>query len=641
MDIDGYVRVAAAIPEVRVADTTFNAKALCSAIDKCDEQGAEIIVTPELGVTGYSCGDLFLQQTLIDGAEDAIKLILTESIRWNGIIAVGVPVSLNGSLYNCAAIINKGSLLGLIPKSHLPNYGEYYEKRWFTPGINLENQHINYADTKTLIGPKQLFCKGILTLGVEICEDLWVPSPPSTKAALQGANVIINLSATNEVAGKHAYLVNLISQQSARLHSAYVYSSAGFGESSSDLVFGGNGIIAEDGRILRQTDRFGLKEKYVVADIDLQMLERDRIYSGAFERPNNEAWNKICVAEPDNHHFTSSALLRPIAKHPFVPTSDDGKCEEIANIQIEGLRRRLFQLHGCPSVIGLSGGLDSTLALLVTVMAYQRQGWDINRIHAITMPGFGTTHRTRSNAVKMTETLGVTLVEIPIGAAAAVHLHDIGHDGKTTDITYENAQARERTQVLMDYANKINGIVIGTGDLSELALGWCTYNGDHMSMYGVNAGVPKTLVRYLVEWYGRELKNQELADILNDILDTPVSPELIPSADGQDDIAQRTEDLVGPYELHDFFLYHLLRHGFHPRKINRMALQAFKGSYDADTITHWLRIFIHRFFTQQFKRNCMPDGPKVGSVCLSPRGDWRMPSDAQAALWLNELKKPE
>lgn len=637
MEKDGYIRLSAAVPEVRVADVSFNAGALCRAIGENDARGASVVVTPELGLTAYTCGDLFGQRILLEGAEEGLRCILDASAGWRCMAAVGLPVRYKGALYNCAAILQGGRLLGVVPKSWLPNYSEYYEKRWFASGLDLKNATINIAGCRDIpFGPKLLFHSGELTVGVELCEDLWVPAPPSTYAALAGANVILNLSATDEVSGKHSYLLDLLRQQSARLRCAYVYASAGFGESSSDLVFGGNGIIAENGVLLAQTGRFGSGGKSVTADADLQLLEHDRIHAGCFyPGDDRDSWRRIPADIPVAPDMEE--LMRPIRKHPFVPSPGDDKCLEIANIQVEGLRRRLTRLGGCASVIGISGGLDSTLALLVTVMAYDRMGLDRSMIHAITMPGFGTTSRTRSNAEVMAETLGVSLHKIPIGKAAAGHLSDIGHDGITTDVTYENAQARERTQVLMDYANRVGGIVIGTGDLSELALGWCTYNGDHMSMYGVNASVPKTLVRHLVSWYGREFDDAELSRVLADVLDTPVSPELIPSAEG-DNIAQRTEDLVGPYELHDFFLYYTVRCGYRPRKVRRLAVQAFRNHYSPGTIDRWLREFVRRFFQQQFKRNCMPDGPKVGSVCLSPRGDWRMPSDAQADLWMNDLE---
>lgn len=641
MDADGYLRIGAAVPSVRVADVSYNVAAICRETGNCVAKGAEVVVTPELCITGYTCGDLFLQQLLLKEAEVGLSRIIEASRKWDALVTVGLPVRHNGALYNCAAVVNAGKLLGLVPKSWLPNYGEFYEKRWFTSGKELHNEAIFFAGQNTYIGVRQLFCSGELRMAVELCEDLWVPQPPSANAALQGANVILNLSATNEVAGKYAYLTELVRQQSARLRCAYAYASAGFGESSSDLVFGGNGLIAENGRLLATTRRFGSYPKSVIADVDLQLLEHDRTYAGCFADTPEEHWqeNEFELTQ----RIPLKELLRPIEKHPFVPAPGDDKCLEIADIQVAGLRRRLEQIGNCPSVIGLSGGLDSTLALLVTVMAYDLQHIGRNNIHAITMPGFGTTTRTYTNACKLAQILGVSLTEIPIGEAAAEHLKAIGHDGVTTDVTYENAQARERTQVLMDYANRVGGIVIGTGDLSELALGWCTYNGDHMSMYGVNASVPKTLVRHLVEWYGRVLAAKEnttpdkdLTAILTDILDTPVSPELIPGTD--DKIAQRTEDLVGPYELHDFFLYNIVRRGFRPRKVLRLAIQAFGNEYPELVIKRWLKEFIRRFFNQQFKRNCLPDGPKVGSVCLSPRGDWRMPSDAQAILWLNDLE---
>ena len=619
------------MPSVRVADVDYNSAALIKDITAAVEVGSEIVVTPELGITGYSCGDLFMQQRLLTEAEKAVGKIIEASKAWKALVAVGVPVRNHGSLYNCAAIIYEGRLLGLVPKRYLPEYGEYFEKRWFASGQDV-SKFIHYCDTDVLMDMDQLFVCGEIKVGVEICEDLWAPLPPSTYAAIAGANVILNLSASNEVAGKHAYLVDLVRQQSGRLRCAYIYSGAGFGESSSDVVYSGNGLIAENGRLLASTERFSLNSKSVTADVDLQLLDHDRATTGYYDH-GELGWVENFYGS-ENADIYHSPLLRQIEREPFVPPKGDARCEEISSIQIVGLARRLKQLNGCACVIGVSGGLDSTLALLVTVKAFDKLGLDRKNIHAITMPGFATTGRTRNNAVELCELLGVTLREIPIGKAASEHLKDIGHDGVTTDVTYENAQARERTQVLMDYANKLGGIVIGTGDLSELALGWCTYNGDHMSMYGVNAGVPKTLVRHLIRYYAEH--NAELADVLEDILDTPVSPELVPGADDKA-IGQLTEDIVGSYELHDFFLYNMVRCGFGPRKIRRLANQVFAEKYPAEVIEKWLRVFIKRFFTQQFKRNCLPDGPKVCSVCLSPRGDWRMPSDATYATWLNDL----
>lgn len=633
MDRDGFVRVAAVVPQVRVADVAFNREALGKEISRAVEQGADVVVTPELGITGYTCGDLFMQYVLVDKAEEAVARLVRDSEQWNALVAVGVPVRFNGFLYNCAALISGGRLLGLVPKRWLPEYGEYYEKRWFVPGSE-ETVEIEYADTRILLGARQLFVCGQLKVCVELCEDLWVSIPPSSHAAQAGANLILNLSASNEVAGKHAYLLGLIRQQSARLRCAYVYASAGFGESSSDVIYAGNGIIAENGHILSGVRRFSTESRFVLGDIDIQLLEHDRAQVGHFSVSSNWHTTEFHLRKKE----VFEKLCRPIACQPFVPVPGSDRCEEISNIQVFGLARRLRKLGGCQSVIGVSGGLDSTLALLVAVGAYDVLGLERSRIHAVTMPGFATTGRTRSNAEELCLLLGVSFVEIPIGKAAADHLCALGHDGVTTDVTYENAQARERTQVLMDYANKLGGIVIGTGDLSELALGWCTYNGDHMSMYGVNAGVPKTLVRHLIRYYTEKLP--ALKPVLNDILDTPVSPELIPAKDG-DEIVQLTEDLVGPYELHDFFLYNMVRNGFSPHKIRRLALQAFDGMYAPNIIDKWLNVFYRRFFTQQFKRNCLPDGPKVGSVCLSPRGDWRMPSDAFADLWLKDLENEQ
>ncbi len=637
MDRDGFARIAAVVPEVRVADVAFNEKALSEAIRRAADAGAEVIVTPELGLTGYSCGDLFLQQPLLDQAEEALGRLIAASAGWHALVAVGLPVRHHGLLYNCAAVLCRGTLHGLVPKTWLPEYGEYYEKRWFAPGMPGISEISFAGETYIPLGTRQLFQSGQLVVGVEICEDLWTPIPPSSYAAQAGANLILNLSASNEVAGKHAYLLDLLRQQSARLRCAYAYASAGFGESSSDVVYSGNGIVAENGRILASTERFSLDSRMALADVDIQLLDHDRARAGHRPVQAQDTFINQTFAL-GGRPIAPHALLRPIARRPFVPAPGSDRCEEISSIQVCGLARRLRQLGGCTSVIGVSGGLDSTLALLVAVGAYDLLSLGRERIHAVTMPGFATTGRTHSNARILCEKLGVSFAEIPIGQAAADHLRALGHDGVTTDVTYENAQARERTQVLMDYSNKLGGIVIGTGDLSELALGWCTYNGDHMSMYGVNASVPKTLVRHLIRHYADKLP--ELSAVLQDILDTPVSPELVPAKEG-DRIAQLTEDLVGPYELHDFFLYNMVRNGYSPRKIRRLALQAFHGIYTPDIIDKWLRVFYRRFFAQQFKRNCLPDGPKVGSVCLSPRGDWRMPADASAYLWLNDLENEQ
>lgn len=639
MDNHGYMRVAAIVPSVVLANPAANLQNIIDMGTKVTD--AAILVFPELSLTGYTCGDLFHQTLLLKEAEKALSVLTDHTRNHNALWVIGLPIEAAGALYNCAAVIGHGEIKGLVPKSFLPNYNEYYERRWFSPAP-ATTLTVSICGRAVPLSSRLLFAHQGATIGVEICEDLWVPAPPSTAAALAGADVIVNLSATNEVAGKHAYLLDLVRQQSARLHCAYIYASAGWGESSTDAVFAGNGLIMENGRLLASTKRFSDEPQIAVADIDLDLLSRERIHAGTF------ADNKPLVADytvvpsvDDDSTLSSDYLLRPIERLPFVPQeTDTDRCAEVANIQIEGLRRRLSQLEpygSAKAVVGISGGLDSTLALLVTVEAFRRQGLPITDIYAITMPGFGTTDRTHSNAWHMMTLLGVTALEIPIGHAATTHLHDLGHDGVSPDLTYENAQARERTQVLMDYANKVNGIVIGTGDLSELALGWCTYNGDHMSMYGVNASVPKTLVRFLVKWFADNTDIPNLGEVLTDVLNTPVSPELVP-ADQNGNISQKTEDIVGPYELHDFFLYQVLRFGFTPDKIYRLACQAFKAEYTPVVIRHWLRMFFSRFFSQQFKRSCMPDGPKVGSACLSPRADWKMPSDASASLWLKQIE---
>lgn len=638
MDKHGYMRVAALVPHVSIANPAANLRNIMDLGAKVAD--AAILVFPELSLTGYTCGDLFHQSILLHEASGALAAMAEHTVSDTRMWVVGLPVAVDGALYNCAAVVCGGEVKGLIPKSFLPNYNEYYERRWFSPAPT-GPLTVRIGGKDVPMSTRLLFAHQGATVGVEICEDLWVPAPPSTAAALAGADVMVNLSATNEVVGKHAYLLDLIRQQSARLRCAYIYASAGWGESSTDAVFAGNGLIAENGHLLAATGRFSSVPQSAVADVDLELLQRERIHAGTFadgRHPGNSYALIPCGGEATTP--TVGKLFRSIAKHPFVPqATDNERCAEVANIQIEGLRRRLAQIQpygGAKAVIGISGGLDSTLALLVTAEAFRRQGLPLADIYAITMPGFGTTDRTHSNAWRMMELLGVTALEISIGTAAANHLRDIGHDTVTPDITYENAQARERTQVLMDYANKVNGIVIGTGDLSELALGWCTYNGDHISMYGVNASVPKTLVRFLVEWFADRAGTPLLREVLLDVLATPVSPELVP-ADKQGKIAQKTEDIVGPYELHDFFLYHVLRFGFPPDKIYRLACQAFENGYTPEVIKRWLRVFFSRFFSQQFKRSCMPDGPKVGSACLSPRSDWRMPSDASAALWLKQI----
>ena len=631
----GFVKVAAAVPAVKVADVDYNVQQIESIIAQAEGRGVEVIVFPELCITGYTCQDLFKEQLLLDRAEGAIITLLDFTRKLNIISIVGLPVIINGLLYNCAAVIQGGQILGVIPKTYLPNYAEFYEKRWFASAQDLNPSNFYFAGTSVSVSaePKLFVTSSGMKFGVEICEDVWAPIPPSNNLALSGADIIFNLSASNELIGKHAYLKSLLAQQSARTISGYVYASSGFGESTQDLVYGGNAMIFENGHLLAEGDRFCFSPQIQQYQIDVEKLRVERRQNTTFinAQRHSHALEIACktVQERDFE------LQRAIDPHPFIPKNEDmhSACEEILNIQVAGLAKRLYHINAQKAVIGISGGLDSTLALLVTVKAFDKLDLDRKGIIGITMPGFGTTDRTHNNAVKLMQTLGVTIREISIAKAVIQHFEDIGHDMKKHDITYENSQARERTQILMDVANQENAIVVGTGDLSELALGWATYNGDHMSMYGVNAGVPKTLIRYLVTYVSGEMATETLLDIV----DTPISPELIP-ADELGNIKQKTEDLVGPYELHDFFIYYFLRYGFSPKKIFLMAQKAFADTYDDATIKKWLVTFCRRFFNQQFKRSCLPDGPKVGSVSLSPRGDWRMPSDASSALWLKECE---
>ena len=636
----GFVNVAAAVPTVKVADVEYNVQQIESLITQAEERGVEIMVLPELCITGYSCQDLFKEQLLLDHAEDGVVKLLDYTRKLNVIVIVGLPVIVNGLLYNCAAVLQGGLLLGIVPKVYLPNYGEFYEKRWFASAQDLNPTDIYFAGSPVHVSaePQVFVTADGVKFGVEICEDVWAPTPPSNNLALAGADVIFNLSASDELIGKHAYLKSLLAQQSARMMSGYVYASCGFGESTQDVVYGGNAIIYENGRLLEEGDRFSLEPQLKMCQIDIQALQVERRTNTTFINAQRNAHaREIACKATTQRKFE---LVRNINPYPFIPKTENMQesCEEILSIQVMGLVKRLHHINGKKAVIGISGGLDSTLALLVTVKAFDKLGLDRKGIIGITMPGFGTTDRTYNNALKLMETLGVTIREISIAAAVTQHFSDINHDASVHDITYENSQARERTQILMDVANKENAIVVGTGDLSELALGWATYNGDHMSMYGVNAGVPKTLIRYLVAYVAGEMATETLMDII----DTPISPELIP-ADENGNIKQKTEDLVGPYELHDFFIYYFLRYGFSPKKIFLMAKRAFctatadqPALYDEETIKKWLTTFCRRFFNQQFKRSCLPDGPKVGSVSLSPRGDWRMPSDASSALWLQE-----
>lgn len=720
----GFIRVAAATPRMKVADVDANVEEICRMAEIAENEQVSILAFPELSVTGYSCGDLFAQELLVSRAEEGVKRLKTFSRGKSLTLVVGVPVRVRGSLYNCAAVIQNGSLKGIVPKIYLPTYNEFYESRWFSSGCDFLSDtlsaygriednakdcsspaagaEISYAGHKVNVYPNMLFNVGRATFAIEICEDLWTPIPPSSHHALAGAQIIVNLSASNEVLMKHQYRKQLISQQSARTISAYVYSSCGYGESTQDVVYAGSSLIYENGSLMAENKRFSLESGMICADIDIDKLSVLRQKESTF---HSVAPDGTCDGLDARRYFTVASgdgaatdfekcLRRHIDPHPFVPgnaAERDERCREITDIQVIGLATRLAHIHSQTAVIGISGGLDSTLALIVTVLAFDKLGWDRKRIIGITMPGLGTTTRTHSNASDLMAALGVTSMEIPIGKAVAQHFSDIGQNPEVQDVTYENSQARERTQILMDVANKENGIVVGTGDLSELALGWATYNGDHMSMYAVNASIPKTLVRYLVGWAaenhfesdvavaaGRgtvgacggivgaagdesacggvenrggmgnrgtlpETSREDMADrkrsvreILMDIIDTPVSPELKP-ADSEGNITQKTEDLVGPYELHDFFLYHIFRFGARPSKVYFLARKAFEGAYDDATILKWLNTFIRRFFAQQFKRSCLPDCPKVGSVSLSPRGDWRMPSDAWRTIFLNDL----
>ena len=637
----GFVKVAAAVPLVQVADCFYNIEKIEGLMRQASEKGVQIIAFPELSVTGYTCLDLFAQQTLLNGAEAALLQLVSNTADLDILTIVGVPLRTENRLINAAVVFQKGAIRGVVSKTYLPNYKEFQEQRWFTSATELRESTISIGEEEYPMGSHLLFRSGRLTAGIEICEDLWVPVPPSSLLAMEGANIIFNLSASNELIGKHAYLRSLICQQSARCMAGYVYASSGFGESSTDLVFAGNGIIAENGNLLAESPRFTMEEQLVISEIDIETLQNDRQVNTSFMYGTSGLpKEKAQVVDFQVRIPDGFSLTRPVDPHPFTPSGEALKerCEEIFHIQVAGLAKRLVHAHAQTAVVGISGGLDSTLALLVTVMTFDALKMPRGQIIGITMPGFGTTDRTYTNACDLIRSLGVTLKEIPIKEACLQHFRDIDHDPSVHDVTYENSQARERTQLLMDVANQKNGLVIGTGDLSELALGWATYNGDHMSMYGVNGSIPKTLVKYLVEWVANHKVDDASRLTLLDIVDTPISPELIP-ADENGNIKQKTEDLVGPYELHDFFLYHFLRFGSHPSKIYFLAQKAFAGIYDNATVKKWLYTFFRRFFQQQFKRSCLPDGPKVGSVSLSPRGDWRMPSDAVSRLWLEEIER--
>ena len=657
---DGFIKVASITPRVRVADVAFNVESCLAAIEEAAGNcGAKVVVLPELCITGYTCEDLFWQDALLDAAERGLVSIAARTADVDALLLLGLPVRVASKLYNCAAVLFRGELLGLVPKRYVPMYNEFYEGRHFVAGPKTVTSVDFGLLGEVPFGTNQLFaCDTIpeLVVGAEICEDLWVPMPPSNAHAVAGATLICNLSASPALAGKSAYRRQLVAQQSARLICGYVYASAGEGESTTDLVFSGHDLVVENGRVLADSGVFG--EGIAVSEIDVLSLAADRRRMSTFEvAPTPEDYKHLTTyfslefdgeGDGDDELAIRTPLTRYVDPHPFVPAMDDARaarCEEILSIQAHGLASRLAHTGSDHAVIGISGGLDSTLALLVTVRAFDQLGYDRSGIVAVTMPGFGTTDRTYTNAIELVQSLGADLREISIVDSVLQHFADIGHDQDVHDVVYENSQARERTQILMDVANQVGGMVIGTGDLSELALGWATYNGDQMSMYGVNASVPKTLVRYLVDYCADSFEDQgedEIAHVLRDVLDTPVSPELLPSAaDGS--IEQKTEDLVGPYELHDFFLFHVLRHGSGPLKVLRLAECAFGAGtdqeiYDHETIVRWLKVFYRRFFSQQFKRSAMPDGPKVGSVSLSPRGDLRMPSDASSSLWLSELE---
>lgn len=631
----GFVRAAAATPDIRVADVEYNTEKICEAIDQAAANGAKILAFPELCITGYTCSDLFTQDILLKAAKEALFKIAGYTADKDMLVFVGAPLDVEGKLYNVAAALNRGRVIGLTTKTFLPNYGEFYEMRQFTPGPE-QARYISFGGEQVPFGPQLLFqaqCMENLIVSAEICEDVWSPIPPSIGAALEGAIVIVNCSASDETIGKDSYRRELIEGQSARLIAGYVYANAGEGESTTDLVFGGHNIIAENGSILKEAQRY--HNDIIYSEFDIQRLIGERRRNTTFQ----EKQDRKLIRVPFVIREETTELSRTFPKKPFVPSEEHARaqrCEEILTIQAMGLKKRLAHTNARTAVVGISGGLDSTLALLVTARAFDMLGRDKKDILAVTMPCFGTTDRTYQNACEMARKVGATLQEVPIAEAVNIHFRDIGQDPGDHSVTYENSQARERTQVLMDIANKTWGMVIGTGDMSELALGWATYNGDHMSMYGVNASVPKTLVRHLVKYAADETSDEELKNVLYDVLDTPVSPELLPPKDG--DIAQKTEDLVGPYELHDFFLYYMLRFGYEPAKIFRLAETTFRGEYTAETIMKWLETFCRRFFSQQFKRSCLPDGPKIGTVALSPRGDWRMPSDACVAVWMKDLK---
>ena len=637
----GFVKVAAAVPRVKIADCKYNAGQLESLIAIADGKGVQIITFPEMCITAYTCGDLFGQQLLLEEAEMGLMQILNNTRQLDIISILGMPIAVNSTVINAAVVIQKGKILGVVPKTYLPNYKEFYEQRWFTSALQVAEDNVRLCGQIVPMGTNLLFETSDTTFGIEICEDLWSTIPPSSTLALQGAEILFNLSADNEGIGKHSYLRSLISQQSARCIAGYVFSSCGFGESTTDVVFAGNGLIYENGSELAHNKRFSLEEQLVISEIDVERLRAERRINTTFAAskgtvPSDKKPLRITTEFVNSKELN---LTRTFDMHPFVPQGEtlNERCEEVFSIQVAGLAQRLVHTGAKTAVIGISGGLDSTLALLVCVRTFDKLELPRKNIIGVTMPGFGTTDRTYHNALSLMKSLGITIREISIKEACIQHFKDINHDINIHDVTYENSQARERTQILMDIANQTWGMVIGTGDLSELVLGWATYNGDHMSMYGVNGSVPKTLVKYLVKWVAENDIDEESRITLLDIVETPISPELIP-ADENGEIQQKTEDLVGPYELHDFFLYYFMRFGFRPSKIYYLANIAFKDIYDEETIKKWLSTFFRRFFNQQIKRSCLPDGPKVGSISISPRGDWRMPSDASSATWLKEIE---
>lgn len=639
----GFTRVAAAVPRVLVADTEHNANEIAALVNRGAARDCiDVMVFPELSLTGYTCADLFHQKELLDGAVNALKKLLCDTADADMLYAIGMPVETDNQLFNCAVVLHKGRILGVVPKTYLPNYNEFYEKRWFASSASRISDTVKLLGFDVPFGENLLFrcTNSQLCIGIEICEDLWVPIPPSSNHALHGANLLLNLSASNETVTKSDYRRELVKQQSARCYAAYVFCSAGQGESTTDVVFSGHTIIAENNAIVRETS-YPEESSYVYWDADIQKLMNERLKVNSYlSKPNALCYRTVEFSLDSDRDVNPCFAVNP---HPFVPHEKDKKyarCREIFTMQSVGLAERMRKTGITKAVIGLSGGLDSTLALLVSVNALNSLSLPSANVIGVTMPGFGTTGRTYQNALTLMRKLKIKSLEIPIKDACLQHFKDIGQDAAVHDITYENAQARERTQILMDIANKEGGLVVGTGDLSELALGWSTYNGDHMSHYGVNAGVPKTLVKHLIAWYADTAGNPNVTAVLNDILDTPISPELLPT-DKQGNITQKTEDVVGPYELHDFFLYNMVHNGFGVKKILKLAIMAFEGKYQPEYILKWLKTFCRRFFAQQFKRSCMPDGVKIGSVCLSPRGDWRMPSDASAALYMQNLREAQ